>query len=547
MSMTQSKGRGMRGKQCREVFDLPPAHDLEAEMSVLGSLILRIHTPEEGLPLAADDFYDPRHRALWRAMERLAAAGKACGDGTLLLPELKNGPDCPDNPKGLIVEAARFTPTAVHLDHYVQIVRDCSARRRLRALGEALLLDAAGAAPPAELLPGHLDALERLHRRLADDDPSGPLLRSFADIEARAPRWLWPKRIALGRLTLLVGRPGAGKSFVTCDMAARVSTGTPWPDGAPSERGDEIFITAEDDPHDTIRPRLDAHWADVERIHLLATVRRATGGGRVEEMAFTLKDVGALEQALQQTPSCRLVVIDPIGSFLGAKTDAHRDNEVREILAPLARLAERYDVAAVIVAHTRKGAATSADDMALGSRAFTGIARGVWHLMRDPHDKQRRLLLAGKSNLAAEQPGLAFALDGEPAAVRYEREPVAMNADDALALAERALQDDSPAGRAAAWLRELLADGPRPGKEVQSAAAEAGFSGRMLRVAKEQLKVSCGPDGFHGTWVWRLPEPRDAPVSTHSAHFAHSTVSSGASDSDGPAFDPRPCDEWDEF
>jgi hypothetical protein len=107
----------------------------------------------------------------------------------------------------------------------------------------------------------------------------------------------------------------------------------------------------------------------------------------------------------------------------------------------------------VIVAHTRKGAATSADDLALGSRAFTGVARGVWHLMRDPQDKLRRLLLAGKSNLAAEQPGLAFTLDGEPARVCYERDPVAMNADDALALAEQK-EDDSLVARATACLAD---------------------------------------------------------------------------------------------
>jgi RecA-family ATPase len=538
--MAQGKGRGTRGNQCREVFDLPPAHDSEAEQVVIGSIMLRLETPEEGLPLAADDFYDPRYRALWRAMERLAEAGKPCGNHALLLPELRNDPDCPEEPGRLIVEAAQATPTAVHLEHYAEIVRECSARRRLRELGETLLLDAADRTPLAELLPEHLDALERLQRRLADDDQSGPLLRSFADIEARAPRWLWPRRIALGRITLLVGRPGAGKSFVTCDMAARVSTGTPWPDGAPCEAGDAIFITAEDDPHDTIRPRLDAHRADVERVHLLDAVRRRTGGGRIKEMAFTLKDVNALEQALQQRPNCRLVVIDPIGSFLGGKIDAHRDNEVREILAPIARLAERYEAAVVIVAHTRKGAATSADDLALGSRAFTGVARGVWHLMRDPQDKLRRLLLAGKSNLAAEQPGLAFTLDGEPARVCYERDPVAMNADDALALAEQK-EDDSLVARATAWLADLLADGPRGAKEVQSEAAANGFSEKTLRKAKRQLDVISGPVVRQGSWMWRLPEPVESEESEESEDLE---VPWGASDITAPAFDPRPCDPW---
>ena len=111
-------------------------------------------------------------------------------------------------------------------------------------------------------------------------------------------------------------------------------------------------------------------------------------------------------------PDCKLVVIDPIGSFLGNGTDAHRDNEVRGVLAPVAMLAEKHGPAVLVVAHRRKSAGSIADDLALGSRAFTGIARAVWHLTRDPDDKARRLLLPGKNNLAREGDGLAFSISG---------------------------------------------------------------------------------------------------------------------------------------
>lgn len=159
---------------------------------------------------------------------------------------------------------------------------------------------------------------------------SGPILTCLADVEPRPVQWLWHGRIPLGRITLLVGRPGEGKSFFTTDAAARVSIGNRWPDGAPCETGSIIIVSGEDGPGDTIRPRLDAHYADCSKVHLLSAVRKVDfDSGKPSEVMFTLADVEALELALQRVADCKLIVIDPIGSFLGRRTDAHRDNEVR--------------------------------------------------------------------------------------------------------------------------------------------------------------------------------------------------------------------------
>src|SRR5690606_15121279 len=106
---------------------------------------------------------------------------------------------------------------------------------------------------------------------------------------------------------------------------------------------------------------------------------------------------------------------------------------VRSVLSPIARLADLYDAAILVVAHRRKGAATMADDMALGSRAFVGLARAVWHVCRDQDNKKRRLLLPGKCNLAAVQTGLGFTIGGEPASVHWNDAPVELTADDAVA------------------------------------------------------------------------------------------------------------------
>jgi putative DNA primase/helicase len=338
-----------------------------------------------------------------------------------------------------------------------------------------------------------------------------PVLVSLADVEPRAVLWLWPGRIPLGRITLLVGRPGEGKSFLTIDAAARVTTGTPWPDRGDCPQGSVILISAEDDPADTIRPRLDAHYADVRRVHLLAAVRRFDDDNGEHERLITLADVGAIEAALKTLPDCKLIVVDPIGSFLGGGTDAHRDNEVRGVLAPIAKLAEKHGPAVLVVAHRRKSAGSIADDLALGSRAFTGIARSVWHLTRDADNKARRLLLPGKNNLAREGDGLAFSIIGEPARISWERDPVAMSADDALAAESQAREqkpgpDAEALDAASAWLGKALAGGPRLAKDlIDEWKNGQGGSERTLKRAKQTLGVEAYRDEVPGPWRWRLP------------------------------------------
>jgi hypothetical protein len=281
-------------------------------------------------------------------------------------------------------------------------------------------------------------------------------------------------------------------------------------------------VTAEDDPSDTIRPRLDSHHADVTRVHLLAGIHRDEPDGTRAEFVFTLTEVEALEAALQQLEDCRLVVVDPIGSFLGAGTDGHRDNEVRAVLAPVAKLAERYGPAVLVVAHRRKSAGGFADDTALGSRAFTGIARSVWHLSRDAESRDRRLLLPGKTNLSAEQPGLAFSIQGDPAVIRWEREPVAMTADEALAREQGGHENGSQVDEATAWLAAALSEGPLTAKEVRALARRDGFAWRTVERAKSALSVKCQPSGFGGPWVWRLANSLrpESPVSAKKNSLA---------------------------
>lgn len=332
-----------------------------------------------------------------------------------------------------------------------------------------------------------------------------PRLVRMSDVAPKPVRWLWPNRIAGGRLTLLVGMPGVGKSYLTVDMAAHITTGTPWPDGTPCELGSVMMLTAEDDPADTIRPRLDAQGADASRVHVLTGAYRLDSKDEADTM-ISLANVDLIESALKSICDCRLMVIDPIGSFLGGRTDSHRDNEVRSVLAPIAKLAEEYGPAMLAVAHRRKSVGTVADDMALGSRAFTGLARSVWHLSLDPTDTERLLLLPGKNNLAAQTNGLACRILGDPGVIEWEADPIDMTADEALAQEHgRRGKKESVTEKAEGWLLDKLALGSRMAKDVKDLAHSAGISDRTLDRAANNLDVHREPAGFGKPWQWSLP------------------------------------------
>lgn len=343
------------------------------------------------------------------------------------------------------------------------------------------------------------------------EETSAPVLVRLCDVQPEPIVWLWPGRIALGKLTLFAGDPGLGKSFLSLDLAARVSTGTKWPDcDEQAPLGGSILLSAEDSLNDTIRPRLDAAGADVERIMALTSI--AVGNGKPKERCVDLKrDLPQLEQAIRQVPDCRLVVVDPITAFLG-KTDSHVNAEVREVLKPLADMADKYRVAVVAITHLNKGEGR-AIYRATGSIAFAAACRSVLAITADKDDptEARKLFLSVKSNIARKPNGLAFSLsqrfavEGEPCVV-WDAEPVSTSADDALrhdpqqrGPEPEALQD------AADFLRLALADGPRLMKELTEEAREVhGISKRTLDRAKKLVRVKSYQETKPGPWFWRI-------------------------------------------
>jgi RecA-family ATPase len=208
---------------------------------------------------------------------------------------------------------------------------------------------------------------------------SEPLLQCstirLSDVTPEQVEWLWRERFAIGKLSLLVGDPGQGKSFLTLDIAARVSRGAAWPDNPwePQQPGDVILLGAEDDLGDTTRPRLDALAADVSRI--IAIKGAKLEGDDHDRMINLATDLASIRKVVQSANQPRAIIIDPVSAYLGS-TDSHKNAEVRSVLAPLSDLAAELRVAVIAVSHLRKGEG-AALYRTMGSLAFIAAARSA--------------------------------------------------------------------------------------------------------------------------------------------------------------------------
>jgi putative DNA primase/helicase len=347
---------------------------------------------------------------------------------------------------------------------------------------------------------------------------SRALFRRVSDVQAKPIRWLWPGRIAQGKVSMIAGNPGLGKSQVTVDMAATVSTGGRWPiDRKYCEVGNVIILSAEDDPSDTIRPRLEAAGADLSRVYILdAVLDRSLTGGSETPRAFNLKtDMDQLESMLKKIGGAALVIIDPITAYLGT-TDSHKNAEIRALLSPLAELAGRYGAAVVAVSHFNKNANTEALMRVTGSLAFVAAARAAYVVAKDPEHDARRLFLPLKNNLGNDQTGLAFTVESaqvksatggiETSRVVWESSAVTVTAEEAMKPQvpdeERSDLDD-----AKDFLRGLLADGPVPSKQIRGDAEGAGHAWRTIQRAQKALGIVPFKKGMKEGWVWQHATP----------------------------------------
>jgi putative DNA primase/helicase len=343
------------------------------------------------------------------------------------------------------------------------------------------------------------------------------LTRRLSEIEAKPISWLWPGRIARGKVTLIAGNPGLGKSQVTASIAGIVTTGGTWPvDRTRCDPGGVLFFSAEDDPADTLRPRLEAVGADLGRVHFVdGIVAGFTGDGMRHQRAFSLQsDLEALEAKLAELEDVSVVVIDPITAYLG-DTDSHKNAEVRGLLAPLSELAARYNAAIIAVSHLNKNMGMQAMMRVSGSLGFVAMARGAYLVTEDRQDRERRLFLPLKNNIGPDVTGFAFRIESataqstagplETSRVVWESGTVSASADEALGTLSK--KPKQPVlEEAQTWLKDQLSKETVAAAEIFDRGRGERFSTATLRRAAKELQVEKAKTGMEGGWVWSLPK-----------------------------------------
>ncbi|MBL8793227.1 MAG: AAA family ATPase [Planctomycetia bacterium] len=316
--------------------------------------------------------------------------------------------------------------------------------------------------------------------------PSGLQVACMANIEPKPIRYLVPGLIPLGKLVSINGEGGHGKSTLSLHMAAKISRGEPCfnLNYSPAISGEVLLFSCEDDPADTVVPRLLAAGADLQRVHLVEGVPVE---GKPTRM-FSLADYQQLKFELQRRPAVRLVVIDPAAAYVGrAKVDDHRDSELRGLLGPLSELAAECSVTVLLIMHLNKGVGAKAIHRVNGSVGYTNAVRAAFVVAPDAHDETRKLFLPMKFNLGPKPQGLAYRLcslttEAQAAIVgtyanltdddrsrlasqlvriEWDREPVTVDADTALGEASQPKSvrlDDREL--AEGWLKSCLTQRP---------------------------------------------------------------------------------------
>jgi putative DNA primase/helicase len=340
--------------------------------------------------------------------------------------------------------------------------------------------------------------------------PNSVLIRCAADVSARDIEWLSHGYLPKGKLTMLVGDPGVGKSFLTCDLAAAISTGRPWPTGhdTPGTSGHVLLIGCEDDPDDTVVPRLKACGADLSRVHFLEDVVESDANGQSYQTQFTLENVAALQQAIDALPGVSLVIIDPLTAYFG-QTDMNKNTDVRAALAPLMVVALQSGVAILAVNHLTKKVEGPAVYRSLGSIGMAAAARSVLAVIHDPNSDHERVLVPVKSNVSGALSGWRYALVDQGISMQPRLEWRGPAADDTAEEYMRAAGEgrDLVLLHALDWLKQRLADGPIPTTELITEARRQEISRRTLFRAKDRLNILGGRGDYEGTtqYVWWLP------------------------------------------
>lgn len=321
-----------------------------------------------------------------------------------------------------------------------------------------------------------------------------PEILNLSQVDAQAVPWLWRPYLAMGMLAMLSGDPGAGKTYIALALAAALTVGRLPYTGEPCPPADVLYLSVENSAEHVLRPRFDSLGGDARRFHILRG--SVTGQGkRTTRGSVKLSDLQLLTDSIKQTEA-RLLVVDPIQSYLGAEVDAHRSNETRPVLDGLVRLAEEHNTSVLLVRHFAKSPTGRAIHRGLGSIDLTGAVRTELHA--GSVDDQRAMVQA-KSNLGQLGESLGYVIEGD-GSFRWTGKSDLTAAD--LQAAESTREERSDIDEACDYLQQTLAKGPKKVKELEDGT---DVHTRTLRRAAQKLGVQRTRDGERGPYLWGLP------------------------------------------
>lgn len=339
-----------------------------------------------------------------------------------------------------------------------------------------------------------------------NSDDSIIFLKS-SEIVSKSIDWLWEGKIAKGKVTMIAGDPGLGKSQVSLHLASIVSTGGVFPGGYQCKQGSVLLFSAEDGAEDTINPRLQAAGADGDRVFIFSTIKT-----KDREKFFDMStDLPLLKKALEQNNDISLIVIDPITAFMG-ETDTHKNAEVRGLLSVLSKMADEHHVAIVVVTHLNKNTGSSAMNKITGSLAFVAAARAAYMVVKDQSDESRRLFLTVKNNLAIDKGGFAYKVESvtvdnniQTSKVVWEEGAISMTLAEAM---EMISNRNEARNETVEWLENFLRKYPEgiSYDVIEKAAQKDGVATcrKTLDRAAEKLFVDKIYVGYRKPKLWKL-------------------------------------------
>ena len=328
----------------------------------------------------------------------------------------------------------------------------------------------------------------RIMLRGESEKKAVPMIR-MSEVQQTEVEWLWYPYIPFGKLTIIQGNPGEGKTFFAMQLAAACTNRRFLPQMEPFEPFNMIFQTAEDGLGDTVKPRLLSAEADLERVLVIDDA----------DNPLTLADE-RIENAIREN-NARLVIIDPLQAFLGANVDMNRANEVRPIFRRLADVAQAANCAIVMIGHLNKASGSQSTYRGLGSIDITAVVRSLLFIGKVKTDPTTRVIVHEKSSLAPPGQSLAFSL-GDEKGFRWIG-AYDISAEDLLAGGEGS-KTELKQEQAAKLIEQFLSEGRKVSiAEINKEAAERGISERTVRLARNSMgdKIASERQG-KDWWIW---------------------------------------------